>query len=51
MTIDIYGIEKWGKGFFEILENGNEAQGQGHEGLIQTHHSRGVECRHQVEAA
>ena len=23
MTNDIYGIEKWGKGFFKILENGN----------------------------
>ena len=23
MTIDIYGIEKWGKDFFKILSNGN----------------------------
>ena len=23
MTNDIYGIEKWGEGFFKILENGN----------------------------
>ena len=23
MTNDIYGIEKWGKGFFKILENGS----------------------------
>ena len=23
MINDIYGIEKWGKGFFKILENGS----------------------------
>ena len=26
MTNDIYGIEKWGKGFFKILENGDHVK-------------------------